>query len=65
MLWGLFPLYFHLLPPSGAWEILTHRILWTLLLCAAVLVVRRDLGWLRSVFLTPTRCSARSPSPAC
>jgi hypothetical protein len=31
---GLFPLYFHLLAPSGAWEILTHRILWTLALCA-------------------------------
>ena len=44
ILWGLFPLYFHLLTPSGAWEILTHRILWTLLLCAVVLVVRRDLA---------------------
>ena len=57
-LWGLFPLYFHLLAPSGAWEILTHRILWTLALCALVLLVRRDLGWLRSVFLTPRMLGA-------
>ena len=44
-LWGLFPLYFHALKPAGAWEILSHRILWTLLLCAAVLLLRRDLRW--------------------
>ena len=57
-LWGLFPLYFHLLAPAGAWEILTHRILWTLALCALVLLVRRDLGWLRSVFLVPRMLGA-------
>lgn len=46
-IWGLFPLYFAALRPAGAWEILSHRILWTVLLCAVVLVVRRDLRWLR------------------
>lgn len=46
-LWGLFPLYFHALKPSGAFEILAHRILWTLVFCAAVLLVRRDLAWIR------------------
>ena len=30
LLWGLFPLYFDALKPTGAWEILAHRILWTL-----------------------------------
>jgi len=44
--WGLFPLYFAALKPAGAWEILAHRILWTLLLCSAVLLLRRDLRWL-------------------
>lgn len=52
-IWGAFPLYFHLLAPAGAWEILAHRILWTLLFCAAVLVVRRDFAWSRSVFGSP------------
>jgi chloramphenicol-sensitive protein RarD len=46
-IWGLFPLYFAALEPSGAWEILAHRILWTLVVCAVVLLVRRDLGWVR------------------
>lgn len=46
-IWGLFPLYFAALKPAGAWEILSHRILWTVLLCVVVLLVRRDLGWLR------------------
>jgi len=46
-IWGLFPLYFAALEPSGAWEILAHRILWTLAVCALVLLVRRDLAWIR------------------
>ena len=46
-IWGMFPLYFAALEPSGAWEILAHRILWTLAVCALVLLVRRDLVWIR------------------
>lgn len=57
-MWGAFPLYFHLLAPAGAWEILAHRILWTLLLCAAVLTVRREFAWLRSVFANPRMLGA-------
>jgi chloramphenicol-sensitive protein RarD len=33
-LWGVFPLYFHLLDQSGALEIVAHRIWWTLVFCA-------------------------------
>ncbi len=51
-IWGLFPLYFHALEPAGAWEILAHRILWTLVLCLAILLIRRDLGWVRPVLAT-------------
>jgi len=57
-LWGTFPLYFHLLAPAGAWEILAHRILWTLLLCLAVLAARREFGWCRSVFGNPRMLGA-------
>jgi chloramphenicol-sensitive protein RarD len=39
-----------MLAPAGAWEILAHRILWTVLFCGVVLAIRRDFGWLRSVF---------------
>jgi hypothetical protein len=35
---------------AGAWEILAHRILRTLLFCAAVLAARREFAWCRSVF---------------
>ena len=53
-IWGLFPLYFAALKPAGAWEILGHRILWTLAVCALVLLVRRDLGWIRPFVARPT-----------
>ena len=49
LLWGLFPLYFDALRPTGAWEILAHRILWSLLLCVIVLAVMRDFGWIRGL----------------
>jgi chloramphenicol-sensitive protein RarD len=52
-IWGVFPLYFAALKPAGAWEILSHRILWTLLICALVLLVRRDLGWARQLWQRP------------
>ncbi|MDO5627185.1 MAG: EamA family transporter RarD [Mobilicoccus sp.] len=40
-IWGTLPLFFVLLPPAGAWEILAHRICWSLLFCAVVLTVFR------------------------
>jgi chloramphenicol-sensitive protein RarD len=52
-MWGAFPLYFHLLEPSGAWEILAHRILWTLLFCGTVLALRREFAWVRSMLASP------------
>ena len=52
-IWGLFPLYFAALAPSGAFEVLAHRILWTLAVCALVLLLRRDLGWVRPLLRRP------------
>src|SRR5674536_276492 len=40
-LWGLFPLYWPLLRPAGAVEILAHRIVWSLLVVIALFAVRR------------------------
>lgn len=40
-LWGLFPLYWPLLEPAGAVEILGHRVVWSLILLLVVLSVRR------------------------
>lgn len=47
--WGLFPAFFPLLKPAGALEVLAHRIVWTLLLMAAVLVVMRRLSDIRTI----------------
>ncbi|WP_396930164.1 EamA family transporter RarD [Mycolicibacterium sp.] len=47
--WGLFPAFFPLLKPAGALEVLAHRIVWTLILMAGVLVAMRKLSDLRSI----------------
>jgi chloramphenicol-sensitive protein RarD len=52
-IWGVFPLYFAALKPAGAWEILAHRIVWTLVFCAVILLVRRDLVWARQLVARP------------
>lgn len=54
-LWGVLPLYFHALAPATAWEILAHRIVWSLLLTVVVWAWKRDLGWLRALVRHPRR----------
>ncbi|TDV14386.1 chloramphenicol-sensitive protein RarD [Paraburkholderia caballeronis] len=46
VLWGLFPVYFKTLHQIPALEMLAHRMAWSLLFVAAVLVVRRHWRWL-------------------
>lgn len=43
LLWGVFPLYFLALAPSGPWEIVSWRILLSLAFCVIALTVIR--GW--------------------
>ena len=41
-MWGLFPLYWPLLEPAGAVEILAHRVLWSrVTIVLLVLLLRR------------------------
>jgi chloramphenicol-sensitive protein RarD len=40
-MWGLFPLYWPLLEPGGALEILAHRVVWSLAFVVLALVVTR------------------------
>jgi chloramphenicol-sensitive protein RarD len=42
LIWGLFPLFFPLLKPAGAVEILAHRIVWSLAAVVGVLAVGRN-----------------------
>jgi chloramphenicol-sensitive protein RarD len=50
-LWGLFPLYWPLLEPATATEILAHRILWSLILTSLLLVVSRRTGAVRAIWV--------------
>ncbi len=52
-MWGLFPLYWPLLKPTSATEILAQRIVWSLLLTAGLLVTTRRTGALRAMWSNP------------
>ncbi|MBG0813930.1 EamA family transporter RarD [Planomonospora sp. ID82291] len=54
-MWGLFPLYWPLLKPSSALEILAHRMAWSLVAVASILVVRRHWSWIREIARTPRK----------
>ena len=54
LLWGLFPLYWPLLEPAGAVEILAHRVVWSLLLVLGILTVSRTWSWLGPLRSDPT-----------
>lgn len=42
--WGLFPLYWTLLEPASALEILAHRVVWSLVFVAALMLLVRRLS---------------------
>jgi len=48
-LWGLFPLYWKLLQPSSAFEILAHRMVWSMVLAAIVLLALRRIRGVRAL----------------
>ena len=48
-IWGGFPLYWPLLEPAGAIEILAHRILWSMLTMGLLVVVFRRTPQLRAI----------------
>ncbi|HST64483.1 MAG TPA: EamA family transporter RarD [Mycobacteriales bacterium] len=47
--WGLFPLFFQLLEPAGALEVLSQRVVWSLAFVAVLLGLRRRWGWVRTL----------------
>jgi chloramphenicol-sensitive protein RarD len=54
-LWGLFPLYWPLLEPAGALEILAHRMVWSLAVVTLLLLVLRRWAWLGELLRQPRR----------
>ena len=49
VIWGFFPLYFSLLSPAGAVEVIVHRAVWGLFFCLAALAITRSLGKIRAL----------------
>jgi len=53
VLWGFLPVYFLLLRPTGAFEIVAYRILFSLVFCFVLLTVTRGWGRLLSLVRQP------------
>lgn len=54
-LWGLFPLYWPLLEPARATEILAHRMVWSLAAVLLILAVLRRWSWIPQLLRQPRR----------
>ena len=54
-MWGLFPLYWPLLEPAGAGEILAHRMVWSLVVVGVLLLALRRWAWLAELVRQPRR----------
>ncbi|EYR64239.1 membrane protein [Actinotalea ferrariae CF5-4] len=48
-LWGLLPVYFPLLEPASPLEIIAHRVVWSLVVCALLLAVTRAWRTVRAL----------------
>ena len=53
VIWGLFPLYWHLLKAVPSDQIIAHRIVWSAVLLCVLLCARQGLQWLRTILASP------------
>ncbi|MGO4803973.1 EamA family transporter RarD [Arthrobacter sp. 2MCAF15] len=53
-LWGLLPLYFYVLRPAGAVEIVANRVVWSLIFCILLITVTRSWRVLGAAFRNRT-----------
>ncbi|MEU3059976.1 EamA family transporter RarD [Streptomyces subrutilus] len=54
-LWGLVPLFWPLLQPAGAVEILAHRMVWSLAVVGVALLALRRWAWIRELLRQPRK----------
>ncbi|MEW2413436.1 EamA family transporter RarD [Streptomyces sp. NPDC046866] len=54
-MWGLVPLFWPLLKPAGAVEILAHRMVWSLAVVGVLLLAMRRWGWIRELLRRPRK----------
>jgi chloramphenicol-sensitive protein RarD len=60
--WGLFPIFFKQLSNVNAFEVVMHRIVWSLVFLVGVLAVLRRWAWLRNVARQPRVLAAFAAS---
>jgi len=53
LLWGFLPVYFRLLAPTGAFEIVAYRILFSLVFCAILLTITQGWGRMAALLRQP------------
>ena len=53
VLWGLMPLYWHLMKVVPSLQIVAHRVIWSTLLVVAWLLWTQGRGWLRAALARP------------
>ncbi|MEE1771900.1 EamA family transporter RarD [Streptomyces sp. JV185] len=63
-LWGLVPLFWPLLKPAGAIEILAHRMVWSLGFVAVALLVLRRWSWIGELVRQPRKLGLISVAAA-
>jgi chloramphenicol-sensitive protein RarD len=54
-MWGLLPLYWHLLEETAPGEVLAHRMVWSLPTAVALLALMRSWSWIRPLLRQPRR----------
>ncbi|MCX4527478.1 MULTISPECIES: EamA family transporter RarD [unclassified Streptomyces] len=54
-MWGLVPLFWPLLKPSGAVEILAHRMVWSVAVVGVALLALRRWSWIRELLRQPRK----------
>jgi chloramphenicol-sensitive protein RarD len=64
IIWGLFPLYFKAIASVPAVEIIIHRVLWSALFGALLLLVWKHPGWWRELRENPRRLAVLALSGA-
>ena len=52
-IWGFFPIYFKLLRPAGALEILAHRVIWSVVFVSLLLIAMRNWRFLARILRSP------------
>lgn len=54
LLWGVLPVYWHLLASINSFHVLALRILFSAVLTASILLVRKNTAWLRALTRRPS-----------